>query len=59
MLLNASNVVAWCRRSQWLQNFRTNQLVKGDTASRRAERRALDKLICTEARLAIAIDGFL
>jgi hypothetical protein len=46
---NIPEILASRRRSQWLQNFRTNQAVKGETASRRATR-ALDGLICSEKR---------
>jgi hypothetical protein len=40
------------------KNFRTNQAVK-TLRPPKAALRALDRLICSEARLAIAIDGFL
>jgi len=36
--------------------FRTNEGVKGKAAARR--QRALDTLICSENRVAVAIDGF-
>jgi hypothetical protein len=54
---NIPEILASRRRSQRLQNFRTNQAVKDQTASRRATR-ALDSLICSEKTLTIAIDGF-
>jgi hypothetical protein len=44
------------RRSQRLQDFRGNKDVKGKAATRRAKR-ALDILIASEKRVAVAIDG--
>jgi hypothetical protein len=40
------------------KNFRTKQVVKG-LRPPKAALRALDNLFCSEARLAVAIDGFL
>jgi hypothetical protein len=39
------------------KKFRSNQKVKGETATRRAKR-ALDFLITSEKTVAVAIDGF-
>jgi hypothetical protein len=47
------------RRSQWLQKLPNKSACQGRAFGAPRSGYTLDMLICSEARLAIAIDGFL